>query len=161
MNVFFTILTVFLALHPVHLSVTNIEHTNKGFEISVRLFEDDFQKNIYRNYGVNLNLGKPNELPDADKYINLYISSHFKLFANGKQISSGKFKLKSREIKDVTLWLHYSVKYTQKLNKIKIENSLMTDLFSDQKNLVIFTSGNFQKPLEFNAKHTTESFAVN
>jgi hypothetical protein len=155
-----TILLLFLnlfAFHPIHLTVTNIEYNKKtkNFEISIRLFVNDFEKIIYLKNGVQLNIGRKNENPKANSYINKYIKSHLQLTINNQQINPKKFKLKQKKKEDVTLWLYYNVKYKGTFNQITIKNSLMTDLFRDQKNLLIFTYNNKQTPLQFSYRKTS------
>ncbi len=146
--------------HPVHLSVVNIEYKKKNFNVSIRLFVDDFQKIIYQNYKVNLNLGTPQERKDANTYINKYIYSHLNILPDNKKIELKHYKLISREIKDLTIWLNYKIKYPKKFTTVKIVNSLMTDLYRDQKNLLIFTYNSIQKPFEFYYDKTTVTFNV-
>ena len=72
------------AMHPVHVTVTNIDFNpkQKAFNISTKLFLDDFQGVILKNSKVELNLGKPNVLLNADEYINDYISDNIKITIN-------------------------------------------------------------------------------
>ena len=61
---------------------------------------------------------------------------------------------KNSELKDITLWLYYDIKYSGTVKNVKIFNSLITDLYPDQNNLLIFTYKNTQKALKFSKKNT-------
>ncbi|NPA67446.1 MAG: hypothetical protein GXO50_02435, partial [Chlorobi bacterium] len=76
-------------LHPVHFSVTNMEYNeqNKEFDISIKLFADDFEKIVNRNYNVVLNLGKENCLKNAGEYIDKYVKKHFIIIFDKKLVS--------------------------------------------------------------------------
>ena len=151
-----------LGYHPVHLSVTNIEYNQqkKKFEVSVRVFIDDFQKIINYKNNITLNLYKSNELPDANRYINQYVYNHLQLKVNGELIPQKKYILTKRKKEDVTLWLYYDIKYSRNPRTIEVSDNLMTDLYSDQKNLLILTVAGNQYPFEFNKKNYKQSITL-
>ena len=68
------------------MTVTNIEYIEEKLacEISFKIYTDDFENIINQNYGVNLNLGKENELPEYSEYVDKYINKNFKLTTNKK-----------------------------------------------------------------------------
>ena len=148
--------------HPIHVSVTNIEYfSNKNkFEISFRLFADDFQEIILQNYGVKINLN--NIIKNTKNYelINKYITKNFILKINNKKIENKKFIFKKSELEDITIWLYYEIKYNGKAKKINITNTLMFDLFRDQNNLLIFTHKKDQKALRFTNKNKNQEFNI-
>ncbi len=155
------LLSSFLSVnHPVHVSVTNMEYITEEskFEISFRLFLDDFEEIIAQKYGVKLNIGKKSELKNSNEYINKYVYEHFSAKFNDKNINSKKIILKKKKVEDVTIWLYYEIKYKPVLKNVEIKNSLMTDLYKDQKNLFIFTYKKKQKALTFNRKNTIMNF---
>ncbi len=148
--------------HPVHVSVTNIDYSAKEqqFDISLRLFLDDFEHIITQKYGVVLNIGKENELKNSSEYINKYINENFSVKFNGKNINNKKLILKKKKVEDITVWLYYEIKYKPVLKNVEIKNSLMTDLYRDQTNLLIFTYNKKQKALTFNKKNTVLDFRL-
>ena len=66
-------------LHPVHLSVTNIEYnfSDNNFEISFRFFADDFQNIISQKYSIEINLENININKKSQAHITNYINEHF------------------------------------------------------------------------------------
>ncbi len=151
-----------LNAHPVHLTVTNIEYNEnaKKFDISIRLFVDDFEKILDIKYNTKLNLFKSDEAKNANEFINKYITENLKLKVNGNFINEKKFVLESRKLEDITIWLTFSVKYKSEIHDIEITDKLMTDLYKDQKNMLIFTFKNKQTALEFNLKNTIKSIDI-
>ncbi len=157
--IFILLLSGILSLsHPIHISVTNIDYSldKKKINISFRLFLDDFDKIVSEKYGIELNIGKKNEHKNSNKYINKYIYENFLIKLNEKDVNSKKIVFNKRKIEDITIWLYYEIDYKTKLKNIEITNTLMTDLYKDQKNLLIFTYKNIQKALTFNRKNTLE-----
>ena len=73
-------------LHPIHISVTNIEYieNEKNFIVAVKIFTDDLESVINKKYNIELNLGKSNENTEYKKYLDKYIKEHFKFIINKK-----------------------------------------------------------------------------
>ena len=140
--------------HPIHLSITNIDYNEgrKKFEISFRLFEDDFRQIIFQKYAVKINLKNINENKESQEYINKYINEHFSLVINGQKTTPENMKFVKSEIEDINLWLYYEIKEKKQVSNVEIFNSLLTDLYRDQKNLLIFTYKNTQKAFTFTKK---------
>ncbi len=134
--------------HPIHVSVTNIEYIDKDkeFNISIRIFVDDFEKIINQKYNANLKF--KNTDINNNKYINKYISEHFSINNSKKKLLFIK-----KEIKVDAIWLYYKYKRKMKIKSIEIKNTLMTDLFHDQTNLLIFSYKNFNTAIKFNNEY--------
>jgi len=132
--------------HPLHLSVTNIEYDseNNTFKISSKIFMDDFEKIIENKYGVALNLGKENELPEAENYFNKYIFESFNIIINNKD-RTDKLTFKGKKTDDQAIWLYYEYPDIKKIRSLKVYNAILCDLYMDQTNLVIFSYNDIQK----------------
>ncbi len=146
--------------HPVHVSVTSAEYFSESekFEISIRLFTDDFEKILLQTYKTQLQLGTKPEHPQTNVFIRKYITKHLAFFNAGKPLPSN-FELLKKEFDNeentITIYLKFKSKSTK---NIVVKNSLMTDLYSDQQNLFIFTVGTQQLAEKFDADLTTQSF---
>jgi hypothetical protein len=77
---------------------------------------------------------------------------HFKLHINGKDKTKSSLKFNKMEIKEQAIWLEYEYSSVVKSDIFNIFNSLLTDLYPDQKNLLIFVYKGKEKGLEFNRK---------
>jgi len=165
------ILTIFIAAfinifsffsHPVHVSVCNIDYNNssKEFNISFKIFKDDFENIIMQKYNIELNLGKNNESKNCVSYINIYIFEHFALNINNINKAGKKLLFDKFEIQDLAVWIYYKYKISKDIENVEIINSLMTDLYVDQKNLVIFTYNSTEKAFTFDNKTDTENFGI-
>ena len=148
--------------HPVHFSVINMEYNDKteAFDISIKLFTDDFEKIINKNDNVVLNLGKENQLKDCNKFIDKYIKKNFVIVFDKKAVSK-KSELQKFTVNenDKAIWIYYTLK-SKKPRKVLIRNTLMNDLYNDQKNLFIFTVKDFQEAKKFEKSDTDLQFVV-
>lgn len=148
--------------HPVHFSVINMEYNEQtqAFDISVKLFTNDFEKIINKNYNVVLNLSKENRLKNYKEFVDRYIKKNFVIVFDKKSVSKKLLQTKMTVNKnDKATWIYYTLKI-KKPHKVLIRNTLMNDLYNDQKNLFIFTFKDFQEAKKFEKNDTDLQFVV-
>ena len=128
--------------HPIHVSVTNIElDPDAGkIELSVKIFSDDFQDMILRQYGVMLNLVEQEDPGERINVINGYIADALKVEINGKVTIDAGFT--RSELNEEAIWLYYEYEYDKRIRRMKVDNRIMLDHFDDQTNLVIVSYHN-------------------
>jgi hypothetical protein len=114
--------------------------------IAIKLFPDDIESVIFKNFGVNLQLNSENEYFNTDSLINEYISNNFKLSFDSGSIM--KMKYNKREKNQDAFWFYFSFSNI-KCDTIKLENTLLFDIYKDQKNLVILNYGTDEKGFTF------------
>jgi len=150
---FYILLVNFLLLHPVHLTVTNIEFLpqKKIFIIQVRFFVDDLQEAILRETGQKI-VFKNNKNKQDKELLNRYIRNNLKIVVDGYDLSKN-YIIDKYVLEDITLWLYMHAKYKNThFKSVEIINSLITNLYPDQQNLLIFVYKNQEKGLTFNSK---------
>ncbi len=153
--------------HPVHISITNVEYnkTQNVFDLSIKLFLDDFEKIVNKNNNVVLNLGESNEIEKCNMFINSYIKKHF-IFKIGNKNLIKSLKLKQKIIKreENSVYLYFKLKYPEskltKGKKIQVANILLNDLYDDQKNLFIFTYKNTKEGFNFGKNKINFEFLI-
>ncbi len=147
-----------LVFHPVHVSVTSMEY-NKGekiFLMSFKVFTDDFETIVEEKYGVNLNLGKEDELKNADEYFNRYFNESFSFKVNGEELREPVFL--EKKMNDIAVWIYYKYPISGNVEEVEIKNVIMLDMFSDQSNMLIFKYNDFEKGFIFNRKKNAIRF---
>jgi len=137
--------------HPIHVSITNIEYnkSKNKIEISVKLFTDDFEKILSNINKKHVSVTR-NDL-NTQKIIVEYIKKNLIIKLDFKE---KELKFVRREIKkDNTVWLYFECEYSKRETlKYEIRNTLMNDLYSDQKNLLIYSFPNKEGAYKFNNK---------
>lgn len=133
-------------LHPVHVSISNIEYVQeaKQFEISIKVFTDDFERAVAQKYGVDLKLGKTGELNGCEQYITGYITDHFDLLLN-KESSKSNMVYSHKKMNEEAVWFFYKMKINEEIQTIKVINSIHNDIYRDQTNLLIFKCENIEQ----------------
>ena len=126
---------------------------NKGekiFLVSFKVFTDDFETIIERKYGVDLNLGKDNELKNTNEYFNRYFRESFSFIINGEELAEPVYL--EKKMNDIAVWLYYMYPTSGNIEKVEIKNIIMLDMFRDQSNLLIFKYNDFEKGFIFDRK---------
>ena len=143
--------------HPLKMSICEIRLNKRATStINFRFFEDDFQENL-RVYGERPSLDLFAQNPKDFAVLKKYVLSHFSLQQKGKTLA---IEITDYEFSDADLvvLVHTQVKLLAN-EDIKVNNTLMTDAFSTQKNLVFLFGENDKKEvLELDADETQGSF---
>ncbi len=152
----FFLFSINSVMHPIHTSVTNINYLpeKKAFEISVRLYKNDFQKIIFQKYGYRLNFEKNPPTDSAKFYMTDYIKRNL-IFIVGKK-GFNHYQFKDSKVNFEAVWLNLTLPFKKKPSAIILHNSLLYDLFDDQKNLVIFSYLNNEQGFTFSKNKENE-----
>ena len=147
-------------LHPVHVSVTNIDldPVRGKVELTVKIFADDFQDLILHKYGVQLNIVKQEDPGEKIGAVNKYMQEALQLVFNGTEIAELQFiELKLNE---EAIWLFYRYEYPGRIRKVDIRNQVMLEKFKDQTNLMIVTYYDKQNGYRLDNKTIDLSFNI-
>lgn len=142
----FFLITVLTVVHPLHISVTEISLDEKEneLEIMIRVFTDDLEQAIRsERKNPDLNLWSPGKTT-TDKLAWEYLQPKFKLTSGGEVLNL-KY-LGHEKDEDVTVF-YIQVQPMQKFEAISVTNSIITELYDDQSNLINVTLGETTKSL--------------
>ena len=130
------------APHPFHVSVIEVNHNaaDKTLEISCKIFTDDFEKILAKNYKTKVDLINPVNKAPMDSLVKKYILSHLSISANGKPVSLDFLGFENDK---EAAYGYIEVDNVPVLNKINISTNLMYDQFEDQVNIMhVIVNGN-------------------
>lgn len=135
---FFYIRLMVSFVHPIHVSVTEIEmdEKDKRLEIMMRVFTDDLE----------LTLRQATNQPELD-FLSLsakgrdemvagYLKNHFKISLDGK---AQKITYLGHEQEDPALIFYIEVPNVKKWKTIEVQNDIIMEVHTDQSNLVHVT----------------------
>lgn len=148
------LLKLVLASHPVHVSIVNMDLLSDSslIKYSVCLYYDDFQSLINYKYNTLIDFRNQNRMTFREQQSILeYINSSFVLKNSQNKLLSSEFL--NWKIEDDLIWFYFCVKEYMETKELIIENKLMLDLFSDQKNLLILNIGDRHVGYEFNKRN--------
>lgn len=147
-----------LQAHPLRLSLCEIDYMreNKSLEIRLKLFLTDVNEALVFDPSNNeLAFCKSNESPEANQMLLDYLNDFFYLKINGKLLPLEiKRKKLSGEGENTALWVYFEYGEIQSVRAFEIKNTVFTDLFFDQNNIVYLHYDGRSKSVMLNKKTT-------
>ncbi|WP_317165842.1 DUF6702 family protein [Spirosoma arboris] len=127
-------LTASRPAHDFHASVTQMQYNAKErtFEISIRIFTDDFEKGLSAASNTKINLDGPGD--KNDPLIEKYIQAHFSYVNPQKQTKTIKYV--GHEVEADANWLYLEMPYTEPFRGGLLKQNALMELFEDQVNMV-------------------------
>ena len=128
--------------HPFHVSVVEINHNagEKSLEISCKIFTDDFEKVLAKNYKTKVDLINPPNKPAMDSLVKKYLLSHLSIKANGRPVLLNYLGFENDH---EAAFGYIEVPNVTGLTTIDISTSIMYDMFDDQVNIFhVIVNGN-------------------
>lgn len=133
--------------HPVHVSVCNFEIEKGKMTVAVKLFSDDLALALEHKFRKKIEVGKVDEDP-GKRVILGYIRSELNVIINGGDTLQLRYS--RSEENEGAIWLYFEADFSGTIKKLTIQNSLLTDMFHDQTNLVIVNDTGRQNGYRFN-----------
>ncbi|MBS1950614.1 MAG: hypothetical protein OJF59_000805 [Cytophagales bacterium] len=153
------ILSIFTALHPIHISVTEINYNekNKTLEIISRIFTDELELGV-RNQRKNaeLDLLEPPKGLTTKELVKAYLEAHIKIKIDGKPV---KLNYLAYEKEDISIVSYIEIENVKKLRTIEVFNDIVTEIRDDQSNLVHVTYKSPVKSVRLTRGNTSEIFS--
>ena len=147
------------ALHPFYISVTEVNHNaqEKTLEISCKLFADDFEETLKKNYKTALDLTSEKDKSALDKFIPDYVSRHLALSVDGRPV---KLTNVGFEKDKESAYCYFQVEQVLSLKKLEVSNSILHDYSDGQINIMhVMVNGKRQSTkLDYPAKQASFSF---
>lgn len=133
-----------MAWHKFYLSVTQIDYIQKehSIQVTTRLFYDDLQKALQERYDSSIRVEKSYDQKKLNAYIDKYIQQKLKIKVNGNLV-----KLYYLGHKDENDYVVCFIEITDidEVKSVEIENTLLMDVFPEQKNVVHMELGETHK----------------
>lgn len=127
--------------HPLHISVVEINHNlpDKSLEISCKIFTDDFEKILSKNFKTKVDLINPPDKSAMDSLVKKYIVSHLSIRNNGVPVSLSYVGF---EHESEAVYVYVEGLNVPAVNKMELTLNIMYDLFEDQMNIIhVITKG--------------------
>ena len=121
--------------HPYYVSVVEINHNakDKTLEISCKIFTNDFEETLEKNYKTRVDLVNPSDKAAMDKLVSDYIKKHLSFQVDGKQVG---FSYVGFEKEDEAIYSYFQVDNIASLKKLTVVNSILHDFSDQQINIV-------------------------
>lgn len=124
-------------LHAFHLSKCLLEYNEqaKAIQISMHIFLDDLEDALRLEGHDQLFICTKKEAPEAEGYMEAYLRKHFQLVVNGQEVD---YNFLGKEASDDLMgaWCYIEIEGVQQLQELEVQNSILMEVFEDQKNVV-------------------------
>ncbi len=140
--------------HDFHASVTQMQYDakEKTFEISIRIFTDDFEKALSASSNSKIQLAANDKY---DPLIEKYVQSHFSYLNPQKQTKAIKYI--GHEIEADANWVYLEMPYTEPFKGGLLKQNALMELFDDQVNMVNIQYQGQKKTFVFRKNQPTQA----
>ncbi|WP_419800950.1 DUF6702 family protein [Mucilaginibacter sp.] len=130
--------------HPFYVSITEIKQNpaSHSLEISCRMFSDDLEKALEKQYHVELDVIKPKDKTLVNKLISDYVKKRLLIHADGKALS---LNYVGYEIQEDGTWSYFEVKGIDPPRKLNVHDALLFEQHPEQINMMHVTVGGQRK----------------
>jgi len=134
LGLFFLSLSAFTA-HKFYVAIYQINYASdkKMLQITTRIFTDDLNVALLKKYKAKTNLGDVSETPEDVALMQKYVAENFLIKINGQ---NKPLYFHSKELENNVLICYFSVKDVTKLRSLAIQNSVLTEVFPEQQNII-------------------------
>ena len=123
------------SIHPIYISVIEINSQDNNLEIVFKIFRDDLEDGIKNNLGKNVSIDTQSKLELNNKIIQEYLNavSSIKVNDEKKEFFFSDFLLENERIK-----INAKMSNNSSIDIIEIYNEILIDVFPNQKNVIFF-----------------------
>jgi hypothetical protein len=128
-------------MHKYYVSITEVElnENTQSLEISIKFIGHDLESALEEAGIEELYLGTEKEKENADKYLYQYLSKSFEIRLDDKKLN---YHFVGKEINnDDFIYCYLESDKVESFDKIHFYNSLLTEKFSGQSNILYFKIG--------------------
>lgn len=157
---FIVIPLVSFTLHKYYLSYTKINYSDKSksLQITMKVFTDDLENAINKQFKIDSKLNSDKEINNANKYLSEYINDKFGIEVNTTKKS---YTFLGKEYKNDETNIYLEIENISKIESITITNKMLMEIFSDQQNIIKIKIDDFKKSSIYTKNNYSNSFTVN
>ncbi|MEO6917182.1 MAG: DUF6702 family protein [Chitinophagaceae bacterium] len=130
--------------HPFYVTVTEFSYNakDKQLAISCKLFADDFETALKKQFKTTIDFTNPRHSTAFDKMVLGYCSEHLKIRINGNAV---QLKYVGFEKESDAAWCYFHVADVGSIKKLEITNNLLYELYDREINIMRASVGGIVK----------------
>lgn len=143
--------------HPFYIAVTEINQNAKDqtLEISCKMFAEDLEQTLEKNYKTTLDISLDKDKAAFDKYIPDYIGHHLSLVVDGKAVT---LTYVGFEKEKESAFCYFQVDRVAGLKKLEVTNSILHDFNDGQINIIHATVNGKRQSTKLDYPDTKAAF---
>ena len=144
-----------LLIHPVHVSMSSMEHVpgEEGYKVTVRMYSDDLLLDLLSLYQLPREHIDDHIYTGPDTIYQDYINERLKIKINGQRYSAKLLESEKLEIETI---MRLFIKHDDQVNDVEISNTILTGIYMDQVNLFIYKDNNNEQAVRFTVSYMNE-----
>jgi hypothetical protein len=149
--------TFYLLLHPIHLSVSEINYSekDKALQITSRIFLDDLELSIRNQLNQpELDLLQPGPGQTTEQLISDYVLKRLSVKLDDKL---QKLNFLGFEREDPAVICYFEIENVKKFSTMEVKNEVIMEIHDDQSNLVHVT---YREPVKSMRLTRDKSFGI-
>lgn len=138
-----------LPMHKFYLSVMNVEYSQieRICKISLKVFADDITETLERYHDTEIEFAAEGTLTATqDSLLSVYIKDKIRFTINDNVIP---IQYIGAEADWESVWCYMQIEAADGVEEMKIYNTLMTEMYDTQKNMVHISVGREKKSLAY------------
>lgn len=142
MNMLLWLGSFIVALHPLHISVTEIEfdEKDKSLEIMIRVFTEDLEEAIRdERKDRHIDILNPGKGITTNQLLSAYLKNHIKISLDTKQQT---LEYLGHESEGEAIVCYLQVSNVKKWKTIEVFNDIIISVYDDQSNIIHVTVQN-------------------
>lgn len=145
------------SLHPLYISVVEVNHNakDKTLEISCKIFTNDFETTLEKNYKSEVDLINPKDKAAADKWVRDYVSKHLSFKADGKAVNLSYLGFERQE---EAIYSYFEADSIASIKKVDVNDSILHDFSTDQINIIHCTVGGKRQSTKLDYPNSSATF---
>jgi hypothetical protein len=123
--------------HPFYISLTEIRYKadQKTLEIEQKIFWDDLEVALSKDYGKKVNFLQPVDKGELDRMIREYLLFHNKISVNGQLVA---LEFLGYEIEEDAAWFYFEAKKIPVPKTVEVTNTSLFEHFEGQQHIINF-----------------------
>jgi hypothetical protein len=139
------------------MSYTSVKHNpeNEELFIRIKLFVNDLEESLYEYQGLRSDFQKNSPIENKEHYIEKYIHSKLSILINEKPIDIQfiEQKLETANLsEDSVIFCELEACNVSEIKTISIQNSLLTENFDSQANIVVISANGVRNTLNLDKR---------
>ena len=149
---------IFLA-HPVHVSLLSVEYSEKSdaFNVFLKIYADDFMLDYKLLTGDTTKIDFAGNKEKAETLLGKYLIEKVQILAEGKKLDG---KLINLDLSEGELKMDLIFNNRKRAKNYLVKNMIMTDLYQDQLNMLIFRYGDYEEGFKLTTEKKEQNFTV-
>jgi len=140
-------------VHRFYVAIYQIKHVPEKarIEITTRIFVDDLNDAIQKAFHQKTFIGTEKETPEAIALLKKYLAEKFKVSIDGKFRTMNYL---SSEMENNVIICYFSIKNIPKVSTMEVENTVLTELYSEQQNIIQYSNNKNKQNLLLTSETT-------